>query len=575
MIQKILRLIPNSRKILLGLILLGSMVSTVQILTARTMGQLTGIAAAEELSGLVKPALYTGALFLLQAVLNAIFLSCRGIFSANSNRILQKHFTKILTEVQIAWMDRYPKGDLHSRFQECSDISEFIGQTLPDIAFQTLRIFLFIFYMALLDLYLTCAYLICTIIVVAIQSTIVSPLQKRLTVVKDAQGSLSSLAQDILTQRRTIKIYGAQESLYGKFKKRSHSVCKAEIRSSTVSLPLKVFGWLSGIFPILLLCSMGLSRVATGAVTLSALISMYYLAQNIMTDLLHYTEMFSDLSRGNASIERYLTIISGPREAEEWLTQSNHDEVGSETENDALIQFSEIEFSYKNENSDQKVSPVLQDISFSVFPGQIVMLVGTNGSGKSTILRLAAGLEVPNRGGIFMRGRSYSSMSLDEIRSQLALVRQDSFLFSVSLKENFRLIDSNGDIEAALRDAQVTLDLSVYAGEGGGALSGGERQRISLARGLYSDVPILLLDEATASLDAKTECRIMSVIKNRNDYSAVLMTAHRLSVVQYADVVIFLDQGMVIASGTHSNLLDSCDQYSRFWENTEEEVYIS
>ncbi len=234
------------------------------------------------------------------------------------------------------------------------------------------------------------------------------------------------------------------------------------------------------------------------------------------------------------------------------------------------IKFDRVSFSYGNE-------PVLRDVSLEVKRGEVVALVGSSGSGKSTLVNLLERFYDPTSGTISIDDVPLNELKLHELRSRIALVTQDVFLFRDSIEANIRAGKGNpdlGDRDAVLRAAQhahahdfvsrIPQDYSAQVGERGGLLSGGEKQRISIARAFFKDAPILILDEATSALDSVSEMEVQKGLNELMEGRTVFVIAHRLSTIRGADRIVVLKQGQVVEVGRHEDLLARQGEYFRF-----------
>jgi subfamily B ATP-binding cassette protein MsbA len=231
------------------------------------------------------------------------------------------------------------------------------------------------------------------------------------------------------------------------------------------------------------------------------------------------------------------------------------------------IEFRNISFAYEPENG------VLKGVSLTVPPGRTVALVGPSGSGKSTLVNLTLRFFDPDRGKVLIDGRDIKEVTIDSLRDSIALVTQDPVLFDDTIRANIAYGSKPVD-EAQVTDAAkaaaahdfimgLPRGYDTRVGEAGGLLSGGERQRIAIARALYKDAPILLLDEPTSSLDSEAEAKVQTALEHLMRGRTVLMIAHRLSTVKKADLICVLDQGRIVESGRHDELVAKGGLYTR------------
>jgi subfamily B ATP-binding cassette protein MsbA len=231
------------------------------------------------------------------------------------------------------------------------------------------------------------------------------------------------------------------------------------------------------------------------------------------------------------------------------------------------LTFEQVSFSYAGGEQ-----PALADISFEVPARSKVALVGASGSGKSTVVKLLMGLYRANTGSIKIDGQEIDELSLTSLREAIAFVPQKSVLFNDSLQENVRYGSAELDptrfaevIDAALLTQVVEshpdgVDQNI--GENGDRLSGGQQQRIAIARALYKDAPVLILDEATSSLDSEAENKIQTAIDALLQNRTAMIIAHRLSTIRNADLILVFDQGRIVEQGSHASLLENKGVYA-------------
>jgi ABC-type multidrug transport system fused ATPase/permease subunit len=231
------------------------------------------------------------------------------------------------------------------------------------------------------------------------------------------------------------------------------------------------------------------------------------------------------------------------------------------------ITFTNVDFSY------EKDVPVLSDISFSCEAGQMVALVGPTGVGKTTLTQLIPRFYDVMGGSIKLDGRDIRGVTIKSLRSNIAPVLQDTFLFNGSVIENIRYADPGASDEAVLEAAkaarihkdimEMTDQYNTVVGERGVRLSGGQKQRIAIARAILRKAPVIILDEATASVDVETEREIQGAINSLAGTRTIIAIAHRLSTIQSADLILVLDRGEIVQRGTHRELIEREGLYKR------------
>ena len=270
------------------------------------------------------------------------------------------------------------------------------------------------------------------------------------------------------------------------------------------------------------------------------------------------------ISKGFASITSLGEVLESP-DLEINQGKKNVEKV------EGVIEFSKVSFTYPTNHK-----PSLRDISFSAKPGQMIALVGPSGSGKSTLINLVIGFLRPTSGTITIDGLDYKNLDLRTVRKFLSVVPQESVLFDGTIAENisYGLSDvSESDIRTALEDANAwgfveafDDDVETIVGERGARLSGGQRQRLAIARALIRNPRILILDEATSALDSESEKLIQNALSRLMINRTTFVVAHRLSTVKEADLILVLDEGAIVQTGTHSQLVSQQGVYKRLYD---------
>lgn len=304
-------------------------------------------------------------------------------------------------------------------------------------------------------------------------------------------------------------------------------------------------------------------EVASGRMTVGdfVLVNSYMLQVVRPVEMLGYA--IQGASQGLAMLERMLALLWESPEAQ----QGGHP---IDPSGPARLDFEDISLSYRPDH------PVLQRVTFHVPAGKTLGIVGTSGSGKSTIVRLLVRLLEPDSGQILLDGLSLTDIPLAQLRQSIAVVPQDTVLFNETIAYNIgfgRTRATAEQVEEASKHAHLHEFImglpdkyGTLVGERGVKLSGGERQRVSIARAVIKKPRIYVFDEATSSLDSGTECEILSSLRAISRFSTTLVIAHRLSTVVHADEIIVLDGGAVVESGTHASLLRQRGRYAALWE---------
>jgi subfamily B ATP-binding cassette protein MsbA len=377
---------------------------------------------------------------------------------------------------------------------------------------------------------------------------------------------LSTLVHESFTGNRIIKAYNLEEAVSGQFRQitgKFVSHVMRVIRSN--ELPSQLTEFLAGI-GVAMVLGYGvifiMSKPNAGPITgdFVAFVMAFVLMYPSIKSL---TRIHNQLLQAQAASQRVFellalesTIVDPPNPVP--LKAAGAD-----------ILFDHVDFDYGDK-------PVLRDIDLTVKAGQVVALVGGSGSGKTTLVNLLPRFYDPQRGAVRIGSVDLRQVAIRQLREQIALVTQETILFHDTIRYNIavgRPGASNAEIEAAARHAnahefivQKPQGYDTIVGEKGVALSGGQRQRIAIARAILKDAPILILDEATSSLDAESERAVQAELEKLMQGRTTICIAHRLSTIQNADRIVVLSEGRIVETGTHADLIRRGGAYQRLYE---------
>ena len=379
---------------------------------------------------------------------------------------------------------------------------------------------------------------------------------------KEELGSLISILEETLGGIAVIKAFHAEEQFDRRFStsnerffKLMRRLYKREYLSSPVSETVSL-----SVMAVLLWFGGRLVLEGDGGLTGDWFIGYLVVFSQIIPPARAISDGWFRIQKGVASLERLEEIL----DAEELQNPG----ILPTPELQQAIAFKDVHFGYGG-------IPVLQGVSFEIERGQTVALVGPSGSGKTTLMHLLARFHRPDEGAILWDGHDLEEFDLTGFRTRLGLVTQESRLFNTSVAENIQLgsthLETNKD--ALERAAKASNSIEFIAGmeggweagvgDGGNKLSGGQRQRLSIARALFKDPPVLLMDEATSSLDTESEHKVQQAIDRLMEGRTTLVIAHRLSTVRHADRIIVLDAGRVAETGTHDELMQNKGLYRK------------
>jgi ATP-binding cassette subfamily B protein len=385
-------------------------------------------------------------------------------------------------------------------------------------------------------------------------------LYPRYAAAREAASNVSSRLNNNLQGMSTIQAYTAETFEAEHLREASDAYRERNreaIRFSAAITPVIRMAILAGFVMTLLY---GGSLVLNDELGVGSYSALVYLTQRLLWPMTRLADMTDLYQRAMASADRALDLllIAPAATGTEPATQPARGD----------LRFDGIGFAYDD-------SPILTDLTLHIPAGQTIALVGGTGSGKSTLIKLALGFIQAQTGTIRFDGKDIGSLSKQSLRAQIGYVAQEPFLTDGSVADNIAY-GQNPDlqrVEQAARSAEAHDFISAlpqgYAspvGERGALLSGGQRQRIALARALYKNPALLILDEATSAVDNETEAAIQRSLNTLNHSRSCLIVAHRLSTVRHADCIHVLDRGRIVESGTHDNLLKQNAAYAALWK---------
>ena len=466
------------------------------------------------------------------------------------------------------YFDRRRTGDvLVFLVDGVENLEAFFGQYLPQFFVAAVAPIIIFVFMVTLDLQIGVIILFSALATFFLPSWL-HRMHRHLSLARrDTFGALGAEFLDSIQGITTLKGFGQSRRRGEMLSEKAREVYRSTMKVFLVdgiSSAVTIVGVSGGAS---LALAWGAIRVGNGDLELQSLLIILMLGAEVFRPLRELTQLYHQGMTAMASAEGVFGVFDSRIKVVDVQTESGNKELPVPG-NLSDIVFENVTLKY-----DQGKRSAIENLSFTLRAGETLGLVGASGAGKSTVVWLLLRFLDPQKGRIYLGGRDLPSISLDVLRSQIAVVTQDTYLFNGTIAENLRLgrIDATEEeIVEAARSANAHEFISdlkdgyeTNVGERGVKLSGGQRQRIAIARALLKSAPILVLDEALSNVDADNEADIQSAIDRLTKGKTTLIIAHRLSSVVKADRILVLDKGALVESGTHRELVGSRGMYSR------------
>jgi ATP-binding cassette subfamily B protein len=555
-------------KVVLGLVL-------VLVLAYTALGlagpYLMGVAidrfiAVKRVDGLTTIALAMLAVY----VLNNLFQAWAGWImsgvSQKSLRNLRQDLFQRLQGLPLAFFDHNPAGELMSRLTNDIDaINQAVSQNITSLLASVLSMGGILAAMFILNPGLAMASLLVVPIMAWFAQFVARYTRRGFRELQKVLGELNGLEEESISGLKVISAFRRNDSVMAEFQGRNQAVYKAGVAANSYALLLMPLTNVLGNFFVIVLAGLGGWLALGGLVSVGIIATFISYGQNFINPLRQLANMYNSIQAALAGAERVFEIIDTPPEPDAAAGSAPPAAVRGH------VRFEHVDFSYL------PGLPVIRDMSLEALPGQTIALVGPTGAGKTTIINLLTRFYEIDRGRVTIDGRDIRDMGKSDLRRLLGLVLQDTFLFADTVMENIRYGRLEATDEECIKAARTAeadhfilrlpQGYQTNLSERAGNISQGQRQLLAIARAILADPAILILDEATSSVDTRTEARIQKALLTLMKGRTSFVIAHRLSTIREADLVVVIDRGAVVEEGTHRILLDKKGFYDHLYRS--------
>jgi len=511
--------------------------------------------STKDLGGLTPLALWMLAAYLLTNLFQAAADWIMADVSQRALKQMRRELFEHLQSLSLSFFDRNPAGELMSRLTNDIDaINQAVSQNVTSLFASVLSMAGILIAMFVLNAWLALASVLVVPIMFLFTNFVARYTRRGFRRLQKHLGELNGVMEESISGQKVVKAFRRNESALEEFRRCNEEVFRAGVYANSYALLLMPITNVLGNFFVIVLAGFGGWLALQGLASVGIIATFISYGQRFIQPLRQLANMYNSIQAALAGAERVFEIIDTQPEVQDALDAVPLDALRGD------VRFEGVRFGYQPDR------PVIKGMSLEGQAGQIVALVGPTGAGKTTIINLLTRFYEVDAGRITIDGADIRQLRKADLRRQLGLVLQDTFLFSDSVLENIRYgrLDASDEecVQAArLADAdhfirQLPKGYQTQLSERASNLSQGQRQLLAIARAILANPGILILDEATSSVDTRTEARIQESLLRLMAERTSFVIAHRLSTIRDADQIIVIDNGEIVEQGTHQQLLD-------------------
>jgi ATP-binding cassette subfamily B protein len=517
-----------------------------------------------DLPGLLRISLLLMGIYIFSSLVSMASGWVMAIISQRSLMKLRKELFEHIQTLNLAFFDKRMSGDLMSRLTNDVDaIGRAISQNVTSLISSAITLVGILVAMFALNVWLALASLLVFPLMVIITAVVGQRTRAGFRDLMAEMGGLNSVIQETITGQRVVIAFEQQESVNRKFDESNDNVKKISVKANTYAMLMMPLMSILSNANIAIVAGIGAWMTLQGWATVGLIATFITYSRRFADPLRQFSNIYNSIQSALAGAERIFEVIDTVPEITDTPDAIEVNDFGG------TVEFENVDFEYVPD------VPVLKDINLRAEPGQTIALVGPTGAGKTTIVNLLTRFYDIKDGSIRIDGTDIREFKKDDLRRQLGIVLQDVFLFSGTVMDNIRYGKLDATDKECIRAAtlanadgfirRLPKGYDTELSERAGNLSQGQRQLISIARALVADPAILVLDEATSSVDTRTEIQIQEAFRRLMHGRTSFVIAHRLSTIRRADKVLVIDEGKIIERGTHGELMEKKGFYYRVY----------
>lgn len=518
------------------------------------------------LKALIYVCIFLAIIYLISSVFtyfqNSIIIK---VAQATSNQIRQDVFAN-LQRLPMKFFDTHDNGDVMSRLtNDVDNINTALMQTFVQLFTGVISVLGMGLAMLILSPTLTVIALLSTVATYLFSKGISKLTQRAFSTQQSSLGELNTQIEETVSGKQLVQLFNHTETTLNKFDQVNAQYTKSAFKAQALSSIIGPFNNMTNNIAYLLITAVGAISIigGYGKITVGVIFTFLIYLRNFTGPINNVLNLINTLQLSLASAERVFELIDERPEIDDSQAIAMKQSTG-------YVSFEHVSFVY-----DQ--TPILKNISLTANPGEVVALVGPTGAGKTTIMNLLTNLYPLQKGRVLLDGHDVTKIRRHDLRKLVTVVQQESFLFNLSILENIRLGRPNAsdeDVKKAAKRAnadkfinQLPDGYETILSENASQLSQGQRQLLSIARAFIAESPVLVLDEATASIDSQTELDVQKAMTNLMEKKTSFVIVHRLSTIKNADQIVVINHGEVIEKGTHQELLMKNGFYAKLYNS--------